>query len=84
MNMKILDPKIDLNLDVTAWKGMREDLEKEKSKKIKLSFLSRAMRMKVLAAEKVSVTDKGLEINMRKDKAPLSSEVTPLPETKQF
>ena len=81
MHMKILDPRIDLNLDETAWQGMRESLKNFRGDWS--SFSKQAMLMKILAAEEVKVTDKGLEIKMRKDK-PLTSGVPPLPETKQF
>lgn len=88
-NVKILDSKIDLGLDKEAWQGMRDKLEwyRERCKNGNESlgvFSDHAREMKILAAEEVKVTDKGLEINMRKDKKDTLSDVLPMPEAKQF
>ena len=83
MAVRILDPKMDLRLDQQAWNGMRDDLERCRHDKNYIDFSELTLAMKILVAEKVEVTDNGLEISMRKDK-PLVSEVPPVPETKQF
>ena len=86
MIMKVIDQKYDLKLDQATWQGMRGELEalrQENETEEWKKFISLATEMKILAAEEVKVTDRGLEIKMRKDK-PLTSSVPPLPETKQF
>ena len=81
--MKILDPKIDLKLDQTAWQGARDELEVDRRQFMMQGFDSLAKCMKILVAERVDVTDQGLEITMPKREKPLTS-VPPIPETKQF
>jgi hypothetical protein len=88
VSMKILFPEknIGSKLDAGAWKGMRDELENirnssDSEKWERLSSL--AMNMKILAAEKVEVTDKGLEITMPEKREGLES-APALPETKQF
>ena len=83
-NMRIFDPKLELGLDKEAWQAMKAQLEVYQRDHNWKRFSDMAMKMKILAAEELKVTDKGLEITMRKKKASLSSLVPPLPETKQF
>lgn len=65
MSMKILGASDrDLNLSVDAWKFMREQLEAYRKKGDWWNFTQQAMAMKILASEKVEVTDKGLEVIM--------------------
>jgi len=81
-NMKILDPYIDLGLDEVAWHGIQTKLDEYR--KADSFFEKHAVAMKILAAEEVKVTEKGLEINMRRPKAEIDSGVSSVPETKQF
>lgn len=66
--IKILNPGYNLNLDQTAWQGMRLKLEEFRENKEWRGFVRLAMAMKILAAEKVEVTGKGLEITMPEKK----------------
>ena len=84
MQMKILDPNIDLGLNQDAWDGMRSRLKTYGGGTGWIMFSGQAVAMKILAAEEVKVTDKGLEINMRKKKDSLTSDVPPIPEIKKF
>ena len=63
MEMRIIDPSADLGLDQEAWQGMKGELESRRNRP-KSGFGDQAMAMKIIAAEKVEVTDKGLEIKM--------------------
>ena len=47
-------------------------------------FSLQAMKMKILAAEKVEITDKGLEISMPEKKEPLIDKIPPMPEQRKF
>ena len=64
-NMKILDPQINPNLN---WQEIRNELKEDRKRgfggEAGYEFSKNAMAMKVLAAEKVEITDKGLEITM--------------------
>jgi len=81
-DMRILDPGLKFNLDQNAWQHMTDRLKWLKQGNDWREFAKSAMAMKVLAAEEVKVTDRGLEINMRKPK--LKENTPSLPETKQF
>jgi hypothetical protein len=84
--MKILNPNVELNLDRAAWQGMRMALEKSREEGQKFEwrgFSSLAFAMKIIAAEKVEITDEGLRLTMPEKKS-LQSETPPIPETKQF
>ncbi len=84
--MKILNPAVDLKLDNRAWEGMRAKLEyyRVEPNEHWPNFFEQAMNMKILAAEEVKITDKGLEINMRKKKDSFNTDVPPIPEIKKF
>lgn len=71
--VKILDPEIDLGLDQAAWQRMRKHLRIRETRIAHKplvyqpsadKFASQAAAMKILAAEKVEITDNGLEITM--------------------
>ena len=84
MAVKIMNPKIDLNLNRESWDGMRKFLEFARELENYDTFSKHAAAMKILAAEKVEVTDQGLNIAMPKKKKSLKSNVPPMPETKKF
>lgn len=71
------DLPFDVERDITEedWSGMRQGLEKDRW---------RVMRMKILAAEEVRVTDKGIALVMPKPKIKLKADIPPMPETKKF
>ena len=82
MYMRIICPDkfAELNIDDADWQGMKKVLEK--------SYRGRnwpfyAMCLKILAADKVGVTDQGLEITMRPPES-FKSEKKPRPERKNF
>jgi len=81
-DLKIIDFKVDLGLTQDCWRGMTDVLSLIKKSGSYLFFASCLMFLKILAAEKVEVTEKGLEITMRKSK--LIQGTSPLPETKKF
>jgi len=83
MYMKIIDTNIDLHLDIASWKGMR-DWANDAKKSQQGPFPWRALEMKILAAERVEVTDEGLIITMPKRKESIKPEIPPIPEAKQF
>jgi hypothetical protein len=65
------------------WREMTDSLEDSRIGK-PVSFLFDATHMKILAAEKVEVTDKGLEINMRRKKDSLTTAAAEMPEQRNF
>ena len=67
MRMSILRPdqKSELQIDDQAWQGMKAALE-ESHKQNWQSFADLAMFMSILSAEKVQITDQGIELEMRK------------------
>jgi len=84
--LKILDANIDIGLDEVAWRGMRSELEKQRKNYVDghtTDIATQAANMKILAAEKVEVTDRGLKLIMP-EKRSLQSETPEMPETKQF
>jgi len=89
MKMKIICPQRadELNLDQDTWARLRDELEEWRpdvggNPSNWQEFTLECMRQKILAAEKVEVTDNGLEITMPEKK--FGSEAPSLPETKQF
>ncbi len=84
MRMKILQPDkfAEVDIDDVAWQGMRRIFEAE-WKNDRWGFLQQAMCMKILAADKVEVTDQGLEITMLPPES-FKSEKKPRPERKNF
>jgi hypothetical protein len=64
--IKVVRPDL-LSLDATAWQGMREALEAERQISAKPEYKGHnvgylASAMTILSAEKIEITDKGLEI----------------------
>ncbi len=84
MRMKILDSSIDLNIGKPEIEGMKVQLEECRNPNNWSNFSTQAMGMKILVAEKVEITEKGLEITMPKKKKPLRSETPPMPEQRKF
>jgi len=78
--MKILG--IAFEVDKFFWRMMQEELKEEQAQG--KSFSKLAVDMKILVAEEVEVTDKGLEITMPKPKEDLKQGIQHLPEVKQF
>jgi len=63
--IKVLNPKIDLKLNEGDWQLMKENILKaraDKSYYIVDGFTILAATMKILAADRVIITDKGLEL----------------------
>jgi len=85
-NIKIVKPTMDLGLDKEVWESLREELKRSSADDLMgwQRLAKEAVALKILAAEKVDVTDKGLEITMRGEKKGLDNEVPPVPETKNF
>lgn len=83
MCLRILDPEHFLNPDTAEWEDMKKKLSECRKKQNRNDFIDQAMSMAILAAEEVKVTDKGLEVKMRKDGS-LGGGTPPLPETKKF
>lgn len=48
MEMKILDPKVDLNIDQAAWQGMENELKSYRTTNDWDNFLAQAMKMKII------------------------------------
>ena len=80
--VKILNPKEDLNLTQEDWDEMSQLLRDLRGDDM-YNFSEQAMAMKILAAEKVEITAKGLEITMPKRELS-ATETPPVPETKNF
>lgn len=63
--IKVLNPQIDLKITETDWETMREKLLKARSEKnyyVIDGFTPLATTMKILSADKINITEKGLEI----------------------
>ena len=88
MAMKILYPEksSELNLDSHAWEGMKQDLEKCRAQEHKTwwHISEQAIAMKILVAEEIKITDKGLEIIMPKEKPVFKEEVPSMPQRRKF
>ncbi len=82
-NIRIIDPSHDFKLDKADWEDMLQFRNSTTGQHIDNLFAHFA-NMQVLAAEKVEVTDNGLELTMSKPKQKLDTGVPPLPETKNF
>jgi len=85
-NMKLLFPSNmnELVLDKKIWDALKRGLKDRKKWGDWAGFSSRVMAMKILAAEEVKITEKGIEINMHVHKEGITTEIPPTPETKQF
>jgi hypothetical protein len=81
-NMKIIDQKAVPPLVEEDWQAIKKTLPSLRGDWARFSAM--AMGMKILAAERVEVTDKGLEVTMPEKKKNLGTYAPPLPETKQF
>jgi len=78
--VKLLFPDVNLNLDSEAWKNMKEQRAQDKKIAIDIknrkdatflqmdaSFSRRTAAMKILSADRVEITDKGLKITANKE-----------------
>ncbi|KKP33210.1 MAG: hypothetical protein A2360_04845 [Candidatus Staskawiczbacteria bacterium RIFOXYB1_FULL_32_11] len=83
-HMKVIDPKIDLDISESDWDNIRKKINFERNLGRGISFSNLVARVKILAAEKLEVTDKGLEITMPKQSVGLQRETPAIPEQKQF
>ncbi len=85
MNLKILFPdKIaELGLNDSTWQGMKDKLDSFRQDNNWWGFVNQAIRLKILAADKVEVADQGLEITMLPPES-FKSEKKPRPERKNF
>ena len=86
---RIIDPDVELNLDEEAWQGMKNQLVifrreyKQSAHGIHEELGQMAMNMKILAAEKVKITNKGLEITMPGKKI-VEDKHPPIPQVRNF
>ena len=83
VNFKILYPENvdELNLDTVFWKEIKSEMHKTHRRGWEISDFASAL--KILAAEEVGVTDKGLEVNMRKSDSAEPQSIE-LPEQRKF
>ena len=84
--LKILFPDRvkDFKPDKIAWQGMRKTLESLRHQSEWAEFAELAAAMTILAAEKVEVTEKGLEITMPKPKEDFREAREPRPVRRSF
>ncbi len=73
----------EIDLNNRDWQGMKEELEISRDRESALRFFRLAGYMKILAAEKVEITDKGLEITMSEGED-FRQEKKSRPERRQF
>jgi len=92
-NLKIIDSDINLGLDVKTWENLKNELDiirrddyydHHKNPYKWRSFCELAVDMKILATEKVEVTDKGLEITMPGENKLIESEASIMPKKRNF
>ena len=67
LSMFILRPdqREDLDIDISAWRGMRNEIEQVQQNNW-WNFADLAMSMTILSAEKVEITDQGIELVVKK------------------
>ncbi len=82
--LRYLFPDDKLEYGNAAWKEMRAKLESNRSNEHWFSYAQLAANMKVLAAEKVMVTEQGLELVMPKAKAQLAEQTPGMPDIRKF
>lgn len=84
--VKILFPKrfSEIELKDDFWKIQKNALAQLRSNGQWEYFAKSAAAMKILAAEKIKFTDRGLELEMSKPKKPSGAEAPPLPEKRKF
>ena len=83
-NLRLLCPSFDLKLSKEDWKGMHEELDVVRRKNLSIIFAEHAANMSILAAEKVEITDQGIQLTMPKRKQDLKTQIPPIPEPKKF
>lgn len=78
------DRKNELNIDHEAWKEMKNELKKRRNvlDKTLLGFAELAMSMYILSADRVKITDQGLELEMP-EKESHQQKIPPRPERRQ-
>lgn len=88
---KVINMSLNVEVSPTEWQNMKNILEnyrekhREKGEFYEKAFTNMASWMKILAAEKVEVTNDGLEITMpKKVKSEPKSEPLPFPEKRNF
>ena len=74
----------ELGLDAKAWQGMEDMLPQYQADDAQRDFAVHAMLMKLLAAEEINITDKGLEIIMQKKDPEFKEETPPMPQARKF
>lgn len=91
MPIKLLNPEVDFNLSSRDWEGMTKQLRNHNYSSNTVAstdkwrtFSYHAMNMKILSAEDIKFTDKGLEIIMPKKKEKLSFANSEIPEQRNF
>jgi len=75
------DKKAELQISDTDWQGMKAELEKLRKNNL-FDFVELAMSMTILSAEKVKITDQGIELEMHG--SDFKQEKTKRPERKTF
>ena len=83
---KILYPESleEFNIDDATWKNMKKKLQESRKGKYWIDFAEYAMFLKLLAAEEIKITNKGLEVIMQKEEAEFKEETPPMPQTRKF
>jgi hypothetical protein len=81
--LRYLFPEDRLDASNVAWEGMRAALERRRNKDW-LLYAELAANMKVLTAEKVTITEQGLELVMPTAQAQLAQPIPQMPEIKNF
>lgn len=76
------DPETEIT--DTDWQGMLDQLEEYRKKNEWWKFANQAMCMKILAAEKVEITDQGLKLTMPGEQESFKQEKRPHPERRNF
>lgn len=79
---KILFPENEEGVDVKTWRGMKESFVRYRSEASTMARLG--LDMKILAAKEVKITEKGLEIVMRRPHDDFQAPSLPLPELRKF
>ena len=82
--MRVIDPGGDLVVNQSDWETMKQKLDFYREQNNYHVLAELAADMKILAAEKVEVTDEGLEITMPEKKVNLGPATSDTPEQRKF
>lgn len=82
MKMRIINQDWNPNWSTNTWNEIKKELESRRVRNDAGEFAEMAAAMKIMAAEEVKSTEKGLEINMKKKS--IETEVSQMPEQRNF